>query len=339
MFHCIDEVINPYLQNHPPGALKAINLSDSSLWTINDVSMDKIFSKISEQRLSYIYEADVGNTYLLPIDQCVTDFHLSKMDEQVVKGHILPNQTLFTKPARKNFPYETIANEDYVYILVYFLEIDDRLFVKSYTLTGDMNHPVGEQYSEVIFPNIPVGNGVVHLISRPLVLGDEERTFFPFLLMHFKVFGDPTLNISYHLGELSNLNQLLKNNNTQLTYFIPRDSAWREFDDWERDVLFSKASGFFGRHLVVSDTPYSMKVLELHSRQPNNSELLLNSAGGVVALRIRKIEDKYFIHWKDKVISVYRPDYQCTNGVVHVIDHPFVSREDLVEFSSEMSEN
>lgn len=336
VFYRIDEVINPHLQNNPPEALKAIHFSNSTLWAIHDLSLDKIFSKIFEHQLSYLYDSDIGNTYFLPIDQCVTGFHLSNMDEQVIKGHIIPNQTLFTKSVKKNYPYETMVNEDYVYILAYFLQMDDRLFVKSYTLTGDIKHPVGEQYSEVVLPNIPVSNGVVHLISRPLVLGDKELTLFPFLPMHFKIFGDPTLNISYHLGELSNLNELLKNNNTQLTYFVPRDSAWNEFNEWELKLLLANPSAFFGRHLVVSDTPYSMKVLELHSRQPNNSELLLNSAGGVVALKVRKVKGKYFIHWKDKVISVYRPDYQCTNGVVHVIDYPFVNTEDLKEIVSSM---
>lgn len=332
VLHCIDEVIKPCRNLwHTP--VKDMELSNLILPDIEHFSVTKTFHKILEHKLEHLYNTETFNTYFLPIDACISEFHLQNMDEQVLKGHIIPNAVLYTRPVLKNVPYETLANEDYIYILVYFLEISDRLFVKSYTLSGDIRHPLGEQYSEIIFANIPIANGVVHIITRPLVLGDEEGSLFPFLSMHFKVFGDPTLNMSYHFGEASDLNQILKNNNTQLTYFIPRDAAWMRFAYYERRLMFLNARNFYGRHLIVSDTPYSMKVLELHSRQPNNSQILLNTVGGTLAVKVRKIKERYFIYWKEKVIPVYRPDYRCTNGIVHVIDYPFISSEDLVKFS------
>lgn len=57
--------------------------------------------------------------------------------------------------------------------------------MKSQTLGGDSMHAQGVVLGEIVKANIPVRNGVVHLIHRPLVIVDttvvqflEVRTFF-----------------------------------------------------------------------------------------------------------------------------------------------------------------
>lgn len=46
-------------------------------------------------------------------------------------------------------------------------------FVTSDTLLGDNTHPSGAVVAEIVKANIPVKNGVVHLISRPLMVVDN----------------------------------------------------------------------------------------------------------------------------------------------------------------------
>lgn len=46
------------------------------------------------------------------------------------------------------------------------------MYVKSNTLVGDAAHPTGVVLSEIVKANIPVKNGVVHLIQRPLMVVD-----------------------------------------------------------------------------------------------------------------------------------------------------------------------
>lgn len=38
----------------------------------------------------------------------------------------------------------------------------------------------------------------------------------------------------------------------------------------------------------------------------------------------------YVIVWNHKKIPVYRPDVECTNGVIHVIDYPLLMEKDIV---------
>ena len=52
------------------------------------------------------------------------------------------------------------------------------VYVKSNTLLGDAQHPSGVVLAEIVKANIPVRNGVVHLIHRPLMIIDTTVTQF-----------------------------------------------------------------------------------------------------------------------------------------------------------------
>lgn len=51
-------------------------------------------------------------------------------------------------------------------------------YVKSHTIVGDGNHAEGVVLAEIVKANIPVKNGVVHLIHRPLMVVDTTVTQF-----------------------------------------------------------------------------------------------------------------------------------------------------------------
>lgn len=38
----------------------------------------------------------------------------------------------------------------------------------------------------------------------------------------------------------------------------------------------------------------------------------------------------YVLLWNYKKINVYRPDVECTNGIIHVIDYPLFEEKDIV---------
>lgn len=52
--------------------------------------------------------------------------------------------------------------------MIFFLD-----FVSSNTVVGDGVHPTGAVEAEIVKANIPIRNGVVHLISRPLMVVDN----------------------------------------------------------------------------------------------------------------------------------------------------------------------
>lgn len=51
-------------------------------------------------------------------------------------------------------------------------------YVKSNTVVGDSKHTTGVVLAEIVMGNIPVKNGVVHLIHRPLMVVDTTVAKF-----------------------------------------------------------------------------------------------------------------------------------------------------------------
>lgn len=37
----------------------------------------------------------------------------------------------------------------------------------------------------------------------------------------------------------------------------------------------------------------------------------------------------YYVEWNGRWIHVFRPDVECTNGIIHVIDEPFLLDSDI----------
>lgn len=68
------------------------------------------------------------------------------------------------------------------------------MYVKSHTIVGDDNHPTGVVLAEIVRANIPVKNGVVHLIRHPLMVVDTTVEQFlkvskiSYLLESFKYY-------------------------------------------------------------------------------------------------------------------------------------------------------
>ncbi len=52
------------------------------------------------------------------------------------------------------------------------------VYVQSNTLVGDFHHPRGVVVAQVVKANIPVRNGVVHLIDKPLIVIDIDIVNF-----------------------------------------------------------------------------------------------------------------------------------------------------------------
>lgn len=57
-------------------------------------------------------------------------------------------------------------------------------YVKSNTVAGDTKHSKGVVMADIVRANIPVKNGVVHLIQRPLMVVDTS--VIDFLKVSFK---------------------------------------------------------------------------------------------------------------------------------------------------------
>ncbi|XP_046682361.1 fasciclin-1 isoform X3 [Homalodisca vitripennis] len=186
----------------------------------------------------------------------------------------------------------------------------------------------------VIQPDIAATNGIVHIIDR--VLG------VPFTTVGRKLATDPMLNKTYQLGKTNNFNIQLDDTSKKFTYFVPRDFAWNRMEarfPSAHKKMFMKDYGYhiLERHLVVDDKPLTMQMLKKYS----NESLTLPTIRDVLKLRVKEsdsiqdpelqsLDGGYYIEWNNEWIHVFRPDVECTNGVIHVIDSVLLQDSDIV---------
>nr|XP_023012184.1 fasciclin-1 isoform X2 [Leptinotarsa decemlineata] len=255
-------------------------------------------------------------------------------------------------------------NKRFLEILKLHLVVDDRLYVdkiakeshnkvfqaqtlskgkKLYfnVLTSGPNRTMsvegGGVNATVIQADLAATNGIIHVIDR--VLG------VPYSTVLDKLRNDPMLKATYTLGNLQGFNNQLVNTTKKFTYFVPRDKAW--FDakvtlPTAIKTLFMKeyayhATATLERHLVISDEPYTMERIKRMTNESNTfgtfgqrKEVELPTMRGSLKLFVEERQDNTFIiNWKGEKIPVFRPNVECTNGIIHVIDAPFLKEGDI----------
>ena len=281
--------------------------------------MSHFYKKVLFHEKQDLFRKPGGHTFFIPMDYKGYDRRLEDVDGYLIEGHVVPNLVLFTRPALKNFVYETACNGDYIYIVVTLLSQKDKLFVKSYTVLGDSDHQKGEVFAEIVKANIPVTNGVVHLISRPLAVVDKALRPFPYLSVLYKITADPSLNTTFHIGEKGRINKILKREKGLFTYFAPRDRSWPEYLGYSDDELVDILS----RHLVVSSGRHTMASLAASSAKSNGTTL--ETLAGNLKLQILHTNNTFFVVYGHTPIRVSRADYECSDGIVHLIDGVFAA--------------
>lgn len=484
VLHVVDEVLAPvtatttapsHLQLNNPDAFLFLNQSENI-----DIGKHRVRSfrqRVFINKKDGVFRTEGKFTFFVPVDEGFKPpTRTEKIDQKVIDGHIVPGHALFTRPTPAGQPYITLANSDMLRVNVSFTkEADGKIYVKSDTILGDQNHGNGVVLAEIVMPNIPVKNGVVHLIQRPLMVVDntvkqfleekedgplykfyevimdqdseflttitnmKEMTLFapsnaawqdpsinkilrdkrrlrevlylhlvekrlpveeiieknknqlfqvptaadhknlyfnviqgdhnytltvegggvnatvvqpniaatngivhiidrilgvPYTTVKEKLATDPMLNQTYHLGENDKFNEQLGDKDKKFTYFVPRDLAWKKLEirfPSTHKKLFMKDFNYhvrqiLERHLVVSDQVFTMAILKERS---HNSSEVLPTLRDHLRVKVKEVEKRYVIEWEGEKINVVRPDVECTNGIIHVIDSVLLKERDV----------
>ncbi|KAG7211300.1 hypothetical protein KM043_010598 [Ampulex compressa] len=481
VLHVINEVLEPVRSNPPkvliynPNAFQLLNQSEN--FNLGDHRLRIFRQRIIIEKKEDIFKVEGRYTFFIPVDEGFKPVpRPHKIDQLVILGHVIPNHVLFTAPTPSNVPYETLTFPDNLKVTVSFLTAHNKVYVQSNTVMGDANHPTGVVLAEIVKANIPVRNGVVHLIQRPLMVvdttvkdflesfkekedgpvykfyqtitdfgddimktinqlrdvtlfapsnaaleepgvkqilqdkkrvkeilnlhyvkerlpldkikdksvsqvptaADRKKLYFnvvqgptgnqtvtvegggvnatvvtaniaatngiihiidrvlgvPYTNVLEKLRTDPMLNSTYFLGQRRGFNDQLNDTTKRFTYFAPRDYAWNvaainypstckklfmpDFSYYTKQIL--------ERHLVISDQAYTMAKLK---EMQHNETIVLSSARDSLKLRVKEYGESYQVEWEGKWIRVLRPDVECTNGIIHVIDAVFLKDSDV----------
>ncbi|KRG01981.1 fasciclin-1 isoform X14 [Drosophila mojavensis] len=485
VMHIIDEVLEPLTAL--PTAKTEINNLDALQFiqkadqlSVGDNKLRTYRSQLALMKKESLYNAPGAHTFLLPVDEGFKiTTRSSLVDGKVIDGHVIPNTVIFTAASQHDEPKTSAAFEDQLKVTVsFFKQKDGKMYVKSNTIVGDAKHPEGVVLSEIVKANIPVKNGVIHLIRRPLMIIDttvtqflqdngengalrkflevimdsggavldginnlsevtilapsneawntssidnivrdrkrmtdilnmhiikerlnvekirqknanmiaqvptvNNRTFLYFNIIgegadakitvegggvnatilqadvaqtngyvhiidhvlgvpHTTVLGkletDPMMSDTYRMGQFSNFNDQLNNTQRRYTFFVPRDKGWQKTElDYPsaHKKLFMRDFAYHSkyileRHLVIADHVFTMKDLAQMSLTTDN--VVLPTFRDSLKMKVNEEAGRYVITWNYKKINVYRPDVECTNGIIHVIDYPLLEEKDIV---------
>lgn len=481
VLHIINEVLEPVRSNSPetpiynPNAFQFLNQSENL--NLGDHRVRTFRQRIVIEKKESIFKAEGRFTFFIPVDEGFKpEPRPQKIDKQVIDGHVLPNEVLFTSPTPDNVEYKTLVFSDNLKVTVSFLKAHNKVYVQSNTLVGwDSNHPSGVVLAEIVKGNIPVRNGVVHLIQRPLMVvdttvkdflesfkekedgpvykfyetirdfgedimstisylrevtlfapsnealeepgvkqmlqdkkrireilklhyvkekltiehiknksisqvqtaADRKKLYFnvvegprgnqtvtvegggvnatiitaniaatngiihiidrllgvPYTTVLDKLKTDPTLNSTYFLGQRRNFNDQLNDTTKRFTYFAPVDKAWfnaaTQYPSAVKKLFMPEFSyhtkQILERHLVIADQAYTMAKL----REMSNDTIKLTTSRDSLKIRVKESGESYILEWQRKRIHIIRPDVECTNGIIHVIDGVFLKDSDV----------
>ncbi|CAL1681693.1 unnamed protein product [Lasius platythorax] len=217
VLHIINEVLEPVRSNsaespiYNPNAFQFLNQSENL--NLGDHRVRTFRQRIVIEKKEPIFKAEGRFTFFIPVDEGFKpEPRPQKIDKQVIDGHVLPNEVLFTSPTPDNLEYKTLVFSDNLRVTVSFLKAHNKVYVQSNTLMGDSNHPSGVVLAEIVKANIPVRNGVVHLIQRPLMVVDttvkdflEEKEDGPVFKFYQTIrdFGDDIMSTISHLRNVT----------------------------------------------------------------------------------------------------------------------------------------
>ncbi|KAL6255108.1 hypothetical protein P5V15_013440, partial [Pogonomyrmex californicus] len=177
VLHIINEVLEPVRSNsaespiYNPNAFQFLNQSENLNLGIYRVRTFR--QRIIIEKKEAIFKAEGRFTFFIPIDEGFKpEPRPQKIDQLVIDGHVLPSQVLFTAPTPDKVPYPTLVFSDNLKVTASFLKAQNKVYVQSNTIVGDSTHQPGVVLAEIVKANIPVRNGVVHLIQRPLMVID-----------------------------------------------------------------------------------------------------------------------------------------------------------------------
>ncbi|KMZ03131.1 fasciclin-1 isoform X5 [Drosophila simulans] len=326
IMHIIDEVLEPLTVKaghsdtpNNPNALKF--LKNAEEFNVDNIGVRTYRSQVTMAKKESVYDAAGQHTFLVPVDE---GFKLSArsslVDGKVIDGHVIPNTVIFTAAAQHDDPKASGAFEDLLKVTVsFFKQKNGKMYVKSNTIVGDAKHRVGVVLAEIVKANIPVSNGVVHLIHRPLMIIDTTVTQF----LQF-------MNENAENGALRKFYEVIMDNGgavlddinslTEVTILAPSNEAWNSsnINNVLRDR--NKIRQILNMHIIkdrLNVDKIRQKNANLIAQVPtvNNNTFLYFNVRGEGADTVITVEGG------GVNATVIQADVAQTNGYVHIIDH------------------
>ncbi|KAG8191824.1 hypothetical protein JTE90_022816 [Oedothorax gibbosus] len=178
LLYVIDEILMPYVSSTslPPTAFDLLDQPES--YDIRE-PLSAFDFRVKQEGLEELFMREGNNTFFLPVGAGVGHSfnRQQEVDKWVIRGHVIPKTILFTRLVSfDSYPSDAYGDDIKVELSIInesnAMGNSYTLHAQSNTIHSDYRHKKGVVMAKILKPNIPVKNGVVHLIESPLMIID-----------------------------------------------------------------------------------------------------------------------------------------------------------------------
>ncbi|XP_023228437.1 fasciclin-1-like isoform X1 [Centruroides sculpturatus] len=323
ILYIIDEMLELYLDNTNTPSLDALKFMEQpNAYDIGE-SVSMFLSRVKTEKQEGIFRQDGRNTYFIPID--VSESYgsnmerLKKMDLAVIRGHIVPGMALFTRTVgKKAYLSETrtqvlkvqlsIVNQSDPHGDGYILHAESNV-VHNHLKQSNMK---GLVLSKIIRPNIPVSNGVVHLIETPLLIVD--KTIWEFIQRD-------ALLMEFHklMINAPKFTELLTHTQEK-TLFVPSNKALRQLSEEKFEKIRTNSTiltNLLNLHLVMK----AISIEDIVSGSIPN-EFISSDLNRNLYFKVVEQDETQVLTVEGGGVNATAEiaNIRATDGVIHIID-------------------
>uniref|UniRef100_T1KTC9 FAS1 domain-containing protein n=1 Tax=Tetranychus urticae TaxID=32264 RepID=T1KTC9_TETUR len=181
MVHIIDRVLNlpKSTESVVPNALEWIR-NPNIYPSVSVASGVGTFSDfIERQNVTFQFSNCTECTFFVP--ENIDNKTAAKIDANVLLGHVIPNQILFLRSTNNSTPYKTKADSSNLTVELYKEERSESDSMESFVYLntkGSISTHFGNTRVKITRANIPVNNGVIHIIEKPLINTDVSISHY-----------------------------------------------------------------------------------------------------------------------------------------------------------------
>jgi uncharacterized surface protein with fasciclin (FAS1) repeats len=278
-------------------------------------------------------------TFFLPVDSAFEHLTPNTIDYEVVRAHIVPDRLMFTKPQKRRvesmptLQYDDSRGSSNLRVMAKVFVKDKVARVESQTVVGTKAHKRGTVEAKIVKANIPVQNGIVHLIDRPLVV--MASTLWEHLCK--KKVGKHNIrfkDFSEYLQKSPRMCERI-NKTSEATILVPTNEAFRLISASAIDGALSEhAERILGLHFI--EHPPAIHADDVRITNPQDDSGMFS----VSPVFPENSEDRLWLWNQDGKLhvdgggveaEVVEANVGASNGVIHSINRVLGIPQDTVK--------
>lgn len=299
-------------------------LAQTSTWPLVSYTLNNYYKRVIMTSSVPLYKDPVeGHTFLIPADEFRTSLEDTDITQEAIKCSIIPS-VIFIHPTLRNTSFHTLSRDCEITFQDKQIESHDTL-----------NHHL--KTIKLLQANIPLKNGVAHIVEHmPGVWHTRMAPIFPQRTLWNHINNDYFLQTqTMLLQNITNVEiQNLRNDNPKnYTIFVVNDQNWQKFMEQTGQSLkylmgMKHFEKFIMRH-VTEEIYDTQRLVDVTKTSLRGDTVTLGLGNEKIIAKFTNSDDGVRILWGTKLINILKGNIKCTNGIIHVIDAPFIFTNEI----------